>query len=242
MTKHARMKTMKAVLLGAISIGMMQGCNDTNTPAEVVNADGSVITKTEQDNLTPDAVIKLLKEGNSRFMKDDITLRDHSSQRIKAVKGQFPKAFILSCVDSRVPVEDVFDLGIGDVFVGRVAGNFENVDLLGSMEFAHKVSGSKVLLVLGHESCGAVKAAIGNVELGNITPMLVNINPAVAHFTSNLGVGDSEFVSKVVKQNVKQTIADIRTGSPILKVMEDDGEIKIIGAYYNLETGKVDFL
>lgn len=143
----------------------------------------SVLTKEEQDRLTPDKVLELLEEGNRRFVSGTLTSRDHSKQVREATKGQYPKAIILSCVDSRVPVEDVFDRGIGDVFVARVAGNFSNTDILGSMEFACKVSGSKLVLVLGHEHCGAVKGAIDGVELGNITPMLENIKPAVEHFT-----------------------------------------------------------
>ena len=138
-----------------------------------------VLTKEQQDALTPDAVITSFKDGNERFLNNDLTARDHSAQVRNSTLSQFPKAIVLSCVDSRVPVEDVFDRGIGDIFVARVAGNFVNEDILGSMEFACKVSGSKVILVMGHEHCGAVKAAVDNVKLGNITPMLAKIRPAV---------------------------------------------------------------
>ena len=146
-----------------------------------------VLTKEEQDKLTPDEVIRLLKDGNKRFVSGTLTSRDHSMQVREASNGQYPKAIILSCVDSRVPVEDVFDRGIGDIFVARVAGNFANTDILGSMEFACKVSGSKLVLVLGHEYCGAVKGAIDGVEIGNITPMLANIKPAIDYFTEYAG-------------------------------------------------------
>ncbi len=239
--KSKQIKYTAVALMGVLFIvlGQKYLLADNQTPI------ATVLTKEDQSKMTPDSVIALLKEGNKRFLSETITTRDHSEQVIAAVSGQFPKAFILSCVDSRVPVEDVFDLGIGDVFVGRVAGNFENIDLLGSMEFAHKVSGSKVLLVLGHEACGAVKAAIDNVELGNITEMLDNIEPAVKHFTNYKGVKTSknhEFVHMVVEKNVIQTIEDIRKGSPILKKMEEDGQIKIVGALYELKTGKVTFL
>src|SRR5215471_15504962 len=139
-----------------------------------------VLTAEEQKALTPDMVIQSLKDGNQRFMNNAITARDHSAMVRNASKGQYPKAVILSCLDSRIPVEDVFDKGIGDLFVGRVAGNFVNEDLLGSMEFGCKISGAKLILVLGHESCGAVKAAIDDVKLGNITAMLAKIKPAVA--------------------------------------------------------------
>lgn len=132
----------------------------------------TIITKDEQMSLTPDMVIQRLKEGNDNFVNGDLTQRNHSKQIRSGIAGQFPKGIILSCVDSRVPVEDVFDRGIGDLFVARVAGNFANTDILGSMEYACKVAGSKLVLVLGHEHCGAVKAAIDDVKLGNITPML----------------------------------------------------------------------
>jgi carbonic anhydrase len=204
-----------------------------------------VLTAEEQAALTPDKVLELLKEGNKRFMNSNLTARDHSAQVRNSTFAQYPKAIILSCVDSRVPVEDVFDRGIGDLFVARVAGNFENVDLLGSMEFATKVSGSKLILVMGHEHCGAVKAAIDDVELGNITEMLTNIKPAVALVSDYDGEKTSkneDFVDKVCEKNVEKTINDIRSLSPILKEMEDNGEITIIGAVYDMDTGEVAFL
>lgn len=204
----------------------------------------AVLTKEEQDALTPDAVIESLKEGNKRFISNDLTARDHNVQVRKTASGQFPKAVILSCVDSRVPVEDVFDKGIGDIFVARVAGNFVNVDILGSMEFGCKVSGSKVILVLGHEHCGAVKAAVDDVKLGNITDMLTKIRPAVdaVSYDGDRTSGNAEFVHLVCEENVRKTMKDIREKSPILKEMEDKGEIKIVGGVYDMDTGVVDFL
>lgn len=203
-----------------------------------------VLTKEEQDALTPDEVVASLKEGNARFVANDLTARDHNAQVRKTVSGQFPKAVILSCVDSRVPVEDVFDKGIGDIFVARVAGNFVNVDILGSMEFGCKVSGSKVILVLGHEHCGAVKAAIDDVKLGNITDMLTKIRPAVqtVSYDGDRTSGNEEFVHMVCEENVRKTMNDIREKSPILKEMEDNGEIRIVGGVYDMDTGAVDFL
>lgn len=204
-----------------------------------------VLTAEQQKALTPDLVIQSLKDGNKRYMNNDLTLRDHSALVRDATEGQFPKAVILSCLDSRIPVEDVFDKGIGDLFVGRVAGNFVNEDLLGSMEFGCKVSGAKLILVLGHESCGAIKSAIDDVKLGNITAMLSKIKPAIAKsqdFTGDKTVKNDDFVEYVAKNNVIQTIADIKSRSPILKEMEDKGEIKIIGAYYDLHSGEVIFL
>lgn len=203
-----------------------------------------VLTKEEQDALTPDEVIQAFKDGNERFINNDLTARNHSEQVRKSTNAQFPKAIVLSCVDSRVPVEDVFDRGIGDIFVARVAGNFENTDILGSMEFACKVSGSKLILVMGHEHCGAVKAAIDDVKLGNITEMLTHIRPAVeaVEYEGEKSSKNDEFVHMVCETNVKKTIDDIRAGSPILKEMEDKGEIKIVGAIYDMDSGKVSFL
>ncbi len=203
-----------------------------------------VLSKEEQAALTADMVVNSFREGNARFMRNDLTARDHSEQVRKSTNAQFPKAIVLSCVDSRVPVEDVFDRGIGDVFVARVAGNFVNEDILGSMEFACKVSGSKLVLVMGHEHCGAVKAAVDNVKLGNITPMLENIRPAVdlVSYEGDRTSGNEEFVHLVCESNVRNTIEQIRLKSPILKEMEDNGEIKIVGAVYDMDNGEVDFL
>jgi carbonic anhydrase len=204
-----------------------------------------VLTQEEQESLTPEEVSQLLRAGNQRFVSGTLTSRDHSAQVRDAAGGQFPKAIILSCVDSRIPVEDVFDLGIGDIFVARVAGNFENVDILGSMEFATKVSGAKIILVLGHEDCGAVKAAIDQAQLGNITAMLENIEPAVEALSSYKGDQTSanpEFVHLVTEKNVRLSMNDIRERSPILKGMEAQGQIKIVGALYDMKTGTVEFL
>lgn len=229
------------------------GQNATLTTAEpepatqetaIVGLVEDVLTKEEQDALTPDMVYQSLKEGNERFMRNDLTARDHSAQVRQSVNAQFPKAIVLSCVDSRVPVEDVFDRGIGDVFVARVAGNFVNEDILGSMEFACKVSGSKLVLVMGHEHCGAVKAAVDDVKLGNITPMLSKIRPAVesVEYEGDRTSKNEEFVAKASASNVRNTIEQIRKNSPILKEMEENGEIKIIGAVYDMDDGSVDFL
>ncbi len=203
-----------------------------------------VLTKEERDALTPDNVINSFKEGNIRFINNDLTARDHSAMVRKTANGQFPKAVVLSCLDSRVPVEDVFDRGIGDIFVGRVAGNFVNEDLLGSMEFGCKVAGAKLILVMGHEHCGAVKAAIEDVKLGNITAMLGNIRPAVeqVEYDGDRSAANPEFVHKVCESNVANTIAQIRLNSPILKEMEDNGDIKIVGAVYDMDSGMATFM
>jgi carbonic anhydrase len=204
-----------------------------------------VLTQAEQQALSPDDVVKLLKDGNQRFVSGNTTRRDHVAQVRDAANGQHPMAIILSCVDSRVPVEEVFDLGIGDVFVARVAGNFENTDILGSAEFATKVSGAKLVLVMGHESCGAIKAAIDGAELGNITAMLKNIQPAidaVSDYEGEKSGTNDVFVHKVAEKNVSLTMERVRQRSAILKGMEDQGDIKIVGAIYNMKTGAIEFL
>ena len=209
---------------------------------QVVN---HVMTKEQQAALTPDAVVQDFIEGNKRFHSGVKTVRDHSEQIRKAVPGQFPKAVVLSCLDSRVPVEDVFDQGLGDIFVGRVAGNFVNEDLLGSMEFACKVAGAKLILVMGHQHCGAVKSAIDDVKLGNITAMLAKIKPAVQmsqDFAGEKTSKNDEFVEHVSENNVKYAMQQIREKSPILKEMENKGEIKIVGAFYRLTDGTLQFV
>jgi len=217
-----------------------------STLKETVNPVVShVMTKEEQTRLTPDEILQEFIEGNKRFQSGTTTVRDHSKQARKSAPGQFPKAVVLSCVDSRVPVEDVFDQGLGDIFVGRVAGNFVNEDLLGSMEFACKVSGAKLVLVMGHQHCGAIKGAIDDVKLGNITAMLSKIKPAVAmsqDFNGEKTSKNDKFVKHVSENNVLYTMDQIRKKSPILKEMEDKGEIKIVGVFYNLTDGTLEFL
>ena len=204
------------------------------------------ITKQVQDTFTPSSVLKDLLEGNTRFVNNNTQTVDNSALVNQTTTGQFPKAVVLSCIDSRVPVETVLDQAIGDIFVARVAGNFENTDILGSLEYSCKVAGSKLVLVLGHESCGAVKAACDDVELGNITALLENIVPAVRLASEQVdGILDSSnkaFVAKTIENNVKLTIDRIRVKSPILKEMEASGDIAIVGGVYNLHSGKIDML
>ncbi|HKJ49795.1 MAG TPA: carbonic anhydrase family protein [Christiangramia sp.] len=203
-----------------------------------------IIDKNKQTQLSPDAVLNDLMDGNKRFTENKMYERDYSSQIEKTSGGQWPQAVVLGCIDSRVPVETIFDQGVGDIFTARVAGNFENTDILGSMEYSCKVAGSKLVLVLGHEGCGAVKAACDDVELGNITHLLSNIKPAVKA-TETEGERNSKnnsFVAGVVENNVKLTMDRIREKSPILKEMEENGEIKIAGGVYSISSGKVTLL
>ncbi len=228
----------------AIALALVLACKKSEEVGSVPLRQ-HVLTQEDQRALTPDAIVQRLEDGNTRFVRNDLTARDHSAMVRNAAKGQHPKAVVLSCLDSRVPVEDVFDCGIGDLFVGRVAGNFVDVDQLGSMEFGAKVSGAKVIVVLGHEDCGAIKSAIDGVELGNITAMLENLKPAVARSQGYAGDKTSKsagFVELVAKNNVAMTIDDIERRSPILKEMVDKGELRIVGAYYSLTTGVVTFL
>jgi len=204
-----------------------------------------VLTAGEQSELTPGKVIEILKQGNEAFANNNLAVNNSIDRVHDAVDGQFPEAVILSCIDSRVPVEDIFQRGIGDIFVARVAGNIVNSDILGSMEYACKVSGAKLVVVMGHGRCGAVKSAINNVELGNITGLLSKIKPAVdsvkLNFKGDTTSSNEEFLEAVSHTNVKLMVSQIRKDSPILKDMEDNGEIKIVGAMYHIETGKVEF-
>ena len=204
------------------------------------------LSKQEQTKLKPEDVVKRLMDGNKDFVEDNLTVRNTAERVRKASLGQYPKAVILSCLDSRVPVEDVFHSGIGNLFVARVAGNIVNKDILGSMEYACKVSGAKVVFVLGHEYCGAVKSAIDGVKLGNITGLLERIKPAVFRVTKNFtpkrDSSDARFVEEVCEENVRQAINEIRRGSSILKEMEDSKQILIVGGVYDMKTGKVSML
>jgi len=199
----------------------------------------STITKEMQEGISPDQAIEMLKEGNQRFLNKNQISRDLNSQVKETSGGQNPYAVVLSCIDSRVPVELAFDQGIGDVFSARVAGNIVNEDVLGSIEYACGVAGSKAILVLGHTKCGAVTAACQGVELGNITALLSKVKPAIADVENRIG---SIEVEEVTKANVHQSIKEIRTESALLNDLEAEGKIKIVGAIYHVENGNVTFL
>ncbi len=206
----------------------------------------TAINKETQENLTPSDVLQELLEGNKRFTDNSLAEVAHLDLVSQTTTGQYPKAVVLSCIDSRVPVEQVFDQAIGDIFVARVAGNFENEDILGSLEYSCAVAGSKLVFVLGHESCGAVKAACDDVKLGNITHLLSNIMPAVKKSAKEIDGDNSsanpEFVAKTVENNVLLTMDRIRERSEILADLENIGKIKIVGGVYSLQTGKVTML
>ncbi|CAM4372101.1 carbonic anhydrase [Pedobacter westerhofensis] len=209
---------------------------------DILNSD--ILTKDEQARLKPADVLARMKKGNIDFMKDNLTVRNTTSRVRKASLGQYPKAVVLSCLDSRVPVEDIFHSGIGNLFVVRVAGNIINEDILGSMEYACKVSGAKLVFVLGHEYCGAIKSAIDGFQLGNITALLRKIQPAVlsskASFSGKALSSNPAFVEEVCDENVKLSIEAIRRRSSVLKEMESKGEIMIVGGVYDMNSGKVE--
>lgn len=203
-------------------------------------------TKETQSALSHDQIIDLLKEGNARFVNNKKSDRNLNLQVKQTSGGQFPFATVLSCIDSRIPVETILDQGIGDLFSVRIAGNFVNDDILGSMEFACKLAGSKVLVVMGHTSCGAVKGACDGAELGKLTGMLNKIKPAVNAVENPKEVSERtsanlDFVNEVARKNVELTLEAIRNGSEVLAEMEANGEIKLIGAMYDVATGKVSF-
>lgn len=200
-------------------------------------------TKEEQSALTPDKVLADLIAGNARFVSGKLNARDIKASVSKTAGAQYPKAVVLSCLDSRVPVELVFDQGIGDIFVGRVAGNIADEDLIGSMEFGTKLSGAKLVFVLGHTACGAVKGVCDGAELGKLTGLLSKIKPAMnavqGYKPEERTSANTEFVEKVIEQNVRETIAHVRAESAILADLEKAGTIKIVGGIYDLKTGKV---
>lgn len=203
-------------------------------------------TKDTQANLTPRGALEILKEGNGRFIKNLKAQRDLLGQANDTRDGQWPFAIILSCIDSRTSAELIFDQGLGDIFSVRIAGNIVNTDILGSMEFACKVAGSKLIVVLGHTKCGAVKGACDHVEMGNLTELLSKIQPAVysESETTNIGKRNSKngkFVENVALINVKRSVKNIIERSFIIEQMVEKGEIGVVGAMYNIETGKVEF-
>jgi carbonic anhydrase len=202
------------------------------------------LTKEQRDSMTPSQVTDELKKGNERFRTQKMTPRDYLAEKRSSAAGQYPAAVVLGCVDSRVPAEIVFDAGIGDMFVGRVAGNVVNDDMLGSVEFGCSVSGAKLVLVLGHTACGAVKGAIDDVEMGNLTGLLARIKPAISatRFEGEKSSKNTAYVDAVARTNVVLGIENIRRRSPILEALEKKGSIKITGAMYNLATGVVEFV
>lgn len=229
---------MKQALLLAAALTVLAGCASAPPAANYVTLD-----KAAQAKLIPDAVLVALREGNQRFTSGASIRRD-LMQQVKATGyGQYPMATVVSCIDSRAGPELVFDQGIGDIFSARVAGNFVNDDMLGSIEFATRVAGSKLVVVLGHTSCGAIKGACDDVVLGNLTKTLANIKPAVAtvSYAGDRSSKNAAFVELVAEANVKRTIAELLARSSILADMQRSGEIKVVGAMLDVATGVVSW-
>jgi carbonic anhydrase len=235
-------------IAGIVVAGLLLTACRCSQPVATVSAGSTVAslaqTKESQAAMTPEQALAELREGNARFVAGTPRVRNFPAEVSATASGQYPFAVILSCLDSRQPIEIVFDQGIGDVFSARVAGNVLNKDILGSMEFACKVSGAKLIAVIGHSNCGAIKGAVDDVELGNLTGLLAKIKPAVDAVPDDGQPRTSknqEFVDKVAEANVKLVIKEIRERSPILRGMLDRGEIGLVGGMYDLSTGKVRF-
>ncbi len=206
-------------------------------------ARADALTREQRDKLTPEQIVQAMKKGNERFRRGERKDRNYLREQRASASGQYPKAALLSCIDSRAPAEVIMDLGIGDIFNSRVAGNIENPDILGSLEFACKLAGAKVVLVMGHSACGAIKGAIDNAELGNLTGLLAKIKPAVESttFSGERSAKNYAFVDAVARKNVDMTVANIRKNSFVLADLESKGQIMIAGAMYNLANGAVEF-
>mgnify|MGYP003393412898 CR=1 FL=1 len=232
-----------------LSAGALAGCSTGNVASKSAQdisktaIRNTALTKERRDALSPDELIQIAKEGNERFRKGELKHRDFLAEQKSSTAGQFPAAVLLTCIDSRAPAEILLDLGIGDVFNSRVAGNIINEDILGSMEFACKLSGAKAVLVMGHTACGARKGAINDAKLGNLTALLAKIKPAVdaTVYNGERTASDHGFVDAVARTNVELTIKGIRVHSPVLLELEKAGSIKIVGAMYDISTGVVNF-
>lgn len=205
-----------------------------------------VVSREQQTAMSPDQALARLLAGNERFWRGESRIHDFPAQFRASASGQFPFAAVLSCIDSRTPPELLFDAALGDLFAPRIAGNFVDDDMLGSLEFATELSGARLILVLGHTHCGAIKGACDNAELGHLTGVLAQLKPAVAATPSVNGPDRSsrnlDFVDAVVAENVRQTVANIRARSAVLRALEDRGRIRIVGAIYALDTGRVSLL
>ena len=214
------------------------------TSGRLARAAVPAMTREDQAATTPDKALQMLKEGNKRFVSGRMHQRDLMAQVKATASGQYPFAVVIGCIDSRVPPELVFDQGIGDIFSPRIAGNFVNTDIIGSSEFATRLAGAKLILVLGHTECGAVKGACDNAQLGNLTHTLSNIMPAVYSVTNVPGARDSKnaaFVQKVAEANVRLSVTALTDRSGVLQDLVAKGNLKVAGAMHDIATGRVTF-
>jgi carbonic anhydrase len=239
---HSHSHSRRALLTsagGLFAMGMLSSF--TLAPGITLAA---AMSKEARDKLSPDQIIDALKQGNERFRNGKMRGQDYLAQAKASAPGQYPVAAILSCIDSRAPAEIILDAGIGDVFNARVAGNIVNDDMLGSLEFACALAGAKVIVVMGHSACGAIKGAIDDAKLGELTGLLAKIKPAIqaTQYTGERSSKNYAFVDEVAKSNVRLGLDEIRQRSDVLAGLEKDGKIKLTGAMYSLASGEVDFL
>ena len=236
-------------VLSTASLFSLAGCNATpdaannaanngTTGAHAAPNEAAHTASVAKPIATPDEALAELKAGNARFLDGKMMNTDYKSQIEHTKDDQHPHSVILSCLDSRIPPEIIFDQGIGNIFVARVAGNVEDTYNLGSMEFATKVKGSKLIVVMGHNKCGAVKGAIDDVKLGNLTALVSHIKPCIKGDKTKL----AEMMDETAQNNVRQTITDILKDSPTIKELVDAKTVRIVGAYYDITTGKVAFM
>ena len=227
--------------LAALGAGVMT--SPAALGAQVLTRGTGALTKEERDRLTPGQVIDALRKGNERFRTGTAVARDYRDQQRTSAAGQYPAAVALGCIDSRAPAEIIFDAGIGDMFSARIAGNVVNDDLLGSLEFACAVAGAKVVLLFGHTACGAIKGAIDDVEMGNLTGLLARIKPAITatKFSGEKSSKNAAYVDAVARTNVLLGLKNIRQRSSILEDLENKGAVQFVGGMYDLTTGAVEF-
>jgi carbonic anhydrase len=228
----------------ATAIGACAIAPATSAATQATAQASGALTKEERDRMTPGQVLDVLKRGNERFRSGKLVLRDYRDQQRTSAAGQYPAAAVLGCIDSRAPAELVFDAGIGDTFNARIAGNVVNDDLLGSLEFACAVAGAKVLLLFGHTACGAIKGAIDDVEMGNLTGLLARVKPAITAttYSGEKSSKNPAYVDAVARTNVRLGLDNIRRRSPLLADLEKKNTVQIVGAMYDLATGAVEFL
>lgn len=231
-------------LKGALGMGALSLAGGAGLAGFSAVSYAEALTKEERDKMTPEDVVESLQAGNKRFREGEMEGHDFLAQKRASATGQYPAAAILSCIDSRTPAEILLDRGLGEVFNARVAGNIVNDDIVGSLEFACAAAGSKVILVMGHTACGAVKGAIDGVELGKLTGLLDQIQPAIedTKYAGERTSKNPEFVDLVVVTNVRRAMDEIRRRSPVLSKMEQEGQIKIVGSLYHLNDGRLELL
>jgi carbonic anhydrase len=240
---HSTNTRRRALLKSAFGAVLAGGCAAAGLGGAQV-AFAAALTKEERDQLTPDQVLARLREGNERFRAGKIDFHDYLAQKRATIGGQYPAAAILSCIDSRAPAEIILDTGLGETFNARVAGNIANDDILGSLEFACAAAGAKLIVVMGHTACGAIKGAIDGAQLGHLTGLLDKIKPAVAatSYAGERSSKNAQFVDAVAATNVRRTVTAIREQSRVLADLETQGKLKFVGSMYQLSGGRVEFM